>query len=234
VAVDSLAVAEASAGTAVGLYYAWQEQARAWTLACRGELADAVRVLHRSATRLRADGFHAHELLALYDLVRLGRPELAADRMDALATTVGGRATPLLVRHARAAADEAAEDLFAVAREFAVLGYQLFAAEAAAGAVRIFRQARDPRALAASTLMADVLARCGVMRTPALMAVQPALTVRERQVAELAAEGVRSREIADRLYLSPRTVENHLQRVYTKLGVNGRVELAPALRLLPQ
>nr|BFE76259.1 hypothetical protein GCM10020092_095600 [Actinoplanes digitatis] len=154
--------------------------------------------------------------------------------MAALGGTVGGAAAPLLIRHARACADEAPEDLFAVAREFAVLGYQLFAAEAAAGAVRIFRQARDPRALAASTLMADVLGRCGTMRTPALLAIQPALTVRERQVAELAAEGVRSREIADRLYLSPRTVENHLQRVYTKLGVNGRVELAPALRLFPQ
>jgi DNA-binding CsgD family transcriptional regulator len=81
--------------------------------------------------------------------------------------------------------------------------------------------------------MADLLTRCDTMRTPALLAVQPTLTVRERQVAELAAEGVRSREIADRLYLSPRTVENHLQRVYAKLGVNGRVELAPALRLLP-
>lgn len=233
-AVDALAIAESAAGGGVALYYPWREQARAWTLACRGELGAAVQVLRGSAARARADGFHGHELLALYDLVRLGRPDLAADRMTALAGTVSGGTAPLLIRHARACADGAAEDLFAVAREFAVLGYQLFAAEAAAGAVRIFRQARDPRALAASTLMADVLSRCGTMRTPALMAVQPALTVRERQVAELAAEGVRSREIADRLYLSPRTVENHLQRVYTKLGVNGRVELAPALRLFPQ
>jgi DNA-binding CsgD family transcriptional regulator len=231
---ESLAVAEEAADSLVGLYYPWQEQARAWTLACRGEVAAAVRLLHSGAARLRADGFHGHELLTLYDLVRLGHPELAAERMAGLALTVGGRTTPLLIRHARAGADQAAEDLFAVAREFAVLGYQLFAAEAAAAAVRIFRAARDPRALAASTLMADVLARCDMMRTPVLLAVQPALTVRERQVAELAAEGVRSREIADRLYLSPRTVENHLQRVYTKLGVNGRVELAPALRLLPQ
>lgn len=79
-----------------------------------------------------------------------------------------------------------------------------------------------------------MLARCDTVHTPALLAVQPSLTSRERQVAELAAEGVRSREIADRLYLSPRTVENHLQRVYAKLGVNGRVALAPALRSLPQ
>ena len=233
-AMESLAIAEAAASSVVGLYYPGQEQARAWTFAAQGEIAAAVRVLHDAAARLRAAGYHGHELLVLYDLVRLGRPELAAERMTSLAPDVGGRTAPLLIRHARAGAEEDAEELFAVAREFAMLGYQMFAAEAAAATVRIFRTARDPRALAASTLMADVLARCGTMRTPVLLSVQPTLTVRERQVAELAAEGVRSREIADRLYLSPRTVENHLQRVYTKLGVNGRVELAPALRLLPQ
>ncbi|GAA3338354.1 LuxR C-terminal-related transcriptional regulator [Amorphoplanes nipponensis] len=233
-AAESLATADAAASSAASLYYPWHEQVRAWTLACRGELGAAVRVLQRAVARLRADELYAHELLALYDLVRLGQPQQAAARIEELAPTVGGPATPLVVRHARAAVAEAGEDLFTVAREFAVLGYQLFAAEAVAGAVRIFRAARDPRALAASTLLADLLSRCDTVRTPALLAVQPALTVRERQVAELAAEGVRSREIADRLYLSPRTVENHLQRVYTKLGVNGRVELAPALRLLPQ
>jgi DNA-binding CsgD family transcriptional regulator len=82
--------------------------------------------------------------------------------------------------------------------------------------------------------VADVLARCDLLRTPALRTVRPSLTNRERQVAELAADGAKSREIADRLYLSPRTVENHLQRVYAKLGVNGRQALAPALRSLPQ
>ena len=45
-----------------------------------------------------------------------------------------------------------------------------------------------------------------------------------------AAGGSTSREIADDLFLSVRTVDNHLQRVYTKLGVTGRGELADALR----
>jgi DNA-binding CsgD family transcriptional regulator len=46
----------------------------------------------------------------------------------------------------------------------------------------------------------------------------------------LAAEGIASKEIGERLFLSARTVDNHLQRVYTKLGVTKRADLAEALR----
>jgi DNA-binding CsgD family transcriptional regulator len=56
------------------------------------------------------------------------------------------------------------------------------------------------------------------------------LTVREHEVATLAADGLTSREIADKLYLSHRTVENHLQRIYDKLGVSRRQELAVVLK----
>ena len=55
------------------------------------------------------------------------------------------------------------------------------------------------------------------------------LTAREREVALLAAGGRSSRDIADRLYLSTRTVETHLARVYRKLGITTRSELAAAL-----
>jgi DNA-binding CsgD family transcriptional regulator len=235
VALESIAVADAAGNDHDGLFYPWRAQAHAWVAACRGDVPAAVHLLAGLIDRLRADGLAGHEVLALYDLVRLGRPDLAADRMaELLDGAPGARCAALLIRHARAAADGDPDGLLAAAREFSAHGYLVFAAEAAAGAVRLFRTARDPQALAASTLLADVLARCEVLHTPALTAVQPSLTSRERQVAELAAEGVRSREIADRLFLSPRTVENHLQRVYAKLGVNGRVELAPALRSLPQ
>ena len=55
------------------------------------------------------------------------------------------------------------------------------------------------------------------------------LTVREREIARLAARGDPSQQIADRLFLSVRTVNNHLQSAYAKLGVSGRKHLAGAL-----
>ncbi|WTF89010.1 helix-turn-helix transcriptional regulator [Micromonospora globbae] len=61
----------------------------------------------------------------------------------------------------------------------------------------------------------------------------PALTDREWEVARLAAQGATSKAIAEKLFLSARTVENHLQRVYVKLGVTGRAELRAALRAIP-
>jgi ATP/maltotriose-dependent transcriptional regulator MalT len=56
-----------------------------------------------------------------------------------------------------------------------------------------------------------------------------ALTASERRVAELAAQGLRNREIAEALFVSLKTVEVHLGRVYTKLGIKGRSQLARAL-----
>jgi DNA-binding CsgD family transcriptional regulator len=57
------------------------------------------------------------------------------------------------------------------------------------------------------------------------------LTPREREVAMLAAAHTSSREIAMRLHLSVRTVDNHLGRVYAKLGVSSRAQLATLLEV---
>ncbi len=56
-----------------------------------------------------------------------------------------------------------------------------------------------------------------------------ALTPQELQIAQLAADGLSNREVAERLYLSPRTVSTHLYRIFPKLGVGSRGELARAL-----
>ena len=53
-----------------------------------------------------------------------------------------------------------------------------------------------------------------------------ALTPQEQQIARLAADGLSNREIAERLFLSPRTVTTHLYRLFPKVGVKSRGELA--------
>jgi DNA-binding NarL/FixJ family response regulator len=58
---------------------------------------------------------------------------------------------------------------------------------------------------------------------------QALLSSREIEVAALAATGLANKEIARRLSVSVRTVENHLQRVYEKLGVARRADLGQAL-----
>jgi DNA-binding NarL/FixJ family response regulator len=52
------------------------------------------------------------------------------------------------------------------------------------------------------------------------------LSESERRVAELVARGCSNKEIATRLYMSHRTVGSHLYRIFPKLGLRSRVELA--------
>jgi DNA-binding CsgD family transcriptional regulator len=59
------------------------------------------------------------------------------------------------------------------------------------------------------------------------------LTPREREIALLAAAGSSSRQIADSLVISVRTVDNHLQNAYRKLGVTSRQDLPRALSQTP-
>jgi DNA-binding NarL/FixJ family response regulator len=55
------------------------------------------------------------------------------------------------------------------------------------------------------------------------------LTETERRVAELSAVGLTNRQVADQLFMSPKTVEANLDRIYRKLGIRSRAELGARL-----
>ncbi|MFI9332683.1 LuxR C-terminal-related transcriptional regulator [Kitasatospora sp. NPDC052868] len=71
--------------------------------------------------------------------------------------------------------------------------------------------------------------RSGEGRTPGMVGHGWALTAHERRVAELAANGLSNREIAERLTVTQRTVEFHLTNVYRKLGISRRTQLHASL-----
>ncbi len=62
-----------------------------------------------------------------------------------------------------------------------------------------------------------------------LLAQPPGARLLAREIASLAAQGLASKTIGERLFVTSRTVDNHLARIYTKLGVGSRAELADAL-----
>lgn len=213
----------------------WYVLARAWRLAAQGDVGAAMPPLIDGAERAAERGQLAMAVALLHDVVRLGYPDVVADRLTTLAKRCDGRLVAARAAHAVAARDHDVRGLVAVADEFEDQGAILFAAEALAVAAQHTRSARSGPSASTLRIRATALgSRCEGARTPVLLTDQAIpLTAREREVALLAAGNMPSKEIATRLGLSVRTVGNHLQNCYTKLGISGRTELSGALALIP-
>ena len=208
------------------------ELSRAWLLAAQGEVDDAAERCLRLAVAME----HAAAPVAvevLHAAVRLGRVGDAADGLARLAGVVDAPFAAVADRHARALAAGDAGALAAVAAEMEGLGHDLLAAETLRSAANAYRrQGLGASSSGASRRVDELLAACGRPASPALepdLPVGEELTGREREVALMAAHGRTSPEIAAALYLSVRTVDTHLHRVYRKLMIDGRHQLADAL-----
>lgn len=136
--------------------------------------------------------------------------------------------------------DDAAADLALAVDQADRAGARGFAAEARyhlAATLAVRQLPGDPERALAAAREADRLARdlgmaAYVDRTAALLAHlggtgrSAVLSARELEVAQLVAEGLTNRQIAERLVISERTAQNHVQHILTKLGFSTRSQIA--------
>ena len=227
----------------VSTYYA--RHAQALSALFRGEYGDALRRL------LELKELPTFDWYAVPDLVeaahRCGQPDTAREAiswMEPWATDASSPgATALLMRcRAITSADDEAESLFegAAGDHPDAMALERGRTELLYGEwLRRKRRKSEARARLHSALTlfrsigAEPLARraraelraAGEADARADGSSMPALTAQELQVALLVAQGASNREVATRLFISPRTVEYHLYKIYPKLGVVSRTDL---------
>jgi DNA-binding CsgD family transcriptional regulator len=201
--------------------------ARAWLAAAQGAVTEAIATLLSAAETAAAKEQFAAEVICLQASVQLG-DHSSVSRLTELASIVEGPRAPLVARFATALASADGPELSAVSEEFEKMGDLVAAVDAAAHACLAYRQDdRRGTALRYSTRAEALAQRCGGASTPALREVSEPLplTGREREIVSLLGWGSSTREVAERLCVSARTVEGHVYRAMTKTGAATREEL---------
>jgi DNA-binding CsgD family transcriptional regulator len=180
-------------------------------LACSGDRDGAAELLARLAAQAasvdsawaRAACDRCHGVLAL----TAGDPDAAVAPLERAAATFD----------ALGHGPDAARSVFLLGRAHLRAGRRIQAADA-------FADARERFATMGAALweqrVVDELERAAPGRSDG------ELTPAERRIAELVAQGMRNREIGEALFMSVGTVEAHLTRIYRKLGIRSRSELA--------
>jgi DNA-binding CsgD family transcriptional regulator len=200
------------------------ERGRAWASIASGEPTTGRRILRDAADRARGMSMLVAEAHLLDDLARLGEPGAVRSRLAELAGRTDGALVPALAVHATALASNEPKQLDEASTRLADIGAMRLAMETARAAEVAYQEAGHSRQASAAARRADSYAATTGVPVPGRR--EPVeldrLTAREREIAGLAAGGSSSKDIASRLFISQRTVDNHLQRIYTKLGVNGR------------
>lgn len=209
------------------LHFLTFRMARPWILAAQGRLRDAARQAIRTADDARRRGVPLWEAELLHIPVRLGQSAAVADRLTALAATTDAPHIDLYARQAHALDTRDAPAMERVCAALDTAGMRLHAAEAAAQTARLWSvDGNTIRAQQAADRCHQLTQHCEGVMTPAVLACRtPGLTDRERHIARLAATGQSSRHIATQLGITPRTVDNHLYRVYNKTGIKNRKDL---------
>lgn len=183
------------------------------------------------AEDLRGRGYVVGAVIVAVRAVIL-RPEKSyADGLAGLAEGADSTLLTLLIRTAEAYAADP-ETQLRVGGELVDAGLAGFGIGLQVTAVQALEDSDPDRAASEARRLQALADRLGGSYHDLVepVALQDVLTSREREVAELAAGGLTNVEIAQRLVVSVRTVENHLYRAFRKLGVKGRDELTAGLQ----
>jgi DNA-binding CsgD family transcriptional regulator len=223
-------IAEEAYGPQVAVFLPELQLAQAWERASAGETVTAQAHALQAAQIAQEAGMHAVEMRALHTAVRFGDRRHAA-RLEELAATMNTPLGEVVATHARGLARHDGSVLDAAARRFADMGSCALAADASAQAAGEHARRGDrAKEVESSTWAYRLAGECG-LRTPALEAAARPLPFsgRERQIVMLVVAGLSNRQIAERLVISVRTVEGHLYRIFTKLGINHRDQLVQVM-----
>jgi DNA-binding CsgD family transcriptional regulator len=183
----------------------------------RGAQAEAVRLAEEQLALARSWGTESAVGVALHGLALAqgGEPEALAGAADVLERSCAR------LDHARCLVD---------------LGAALRRANQRAAAREPLREGLERARRCGADALADraheELVVAGGRPRRRMFSGPGALTPSERRVAELAADGHSNRAIAQELYVTTKTVDNHLARAYGKLGISSRGQLRAAIREL--
>jgi ATP/maltotriose-dependent transcriptional regulator MalT len=214
------------------------ELARSALLLLDGDSPAAARIARQAAAAAAETGLAPDEAFALHAATMV-RPDdrasahAAAARLAELRASTDSLLVAAMAATSAAVATRDAVALEAAGTDFERIGANLLAADAVATAALLHERAAQARAARSSAQRArDLLERCegASLAVFERLSAPAGLTSRELEIARLAAQGLASREIADRLVVSVRTVDSHLYRVYSKLGVTTRAGLTNALQ----
>ena len=200
--------------------------ADAWRHSLAGDPDAAVAEVRRAVVRAIEGRSFAIAALTAHVAVRIGRADAIIDEVRAIAAAPSGELVASIVEHAEALVSNNADAVLAAAERLAAAGLLAGAADAARQAMSLARADNRERLARRAALRASGWSR-------GLDGARPTdddlLSDREWEIAERAANRERSKEIAESLGLSARTVDNHLTSIYRKLGVSSRDELRAEL-----
>ncbi|RZL85286.1 MAG: LuxR family transcriptional regulator [Rhodococcus sp. (in: high G+C Gram-positive bacteria)] len=222
----------ARAGPQVAVFAPQLEMSRAWLAAAQGETSGALTHARSAACSAAGAGQLAIEAGALHLATRFN-DQTTEPRLTELAAQCDGPLVSLAALQARALTRGDGPELHRSAKELEKVGATPDAADAYAQAAVAYTASGDRRrSVEASAAAASLAAQCDHMSSPALReAAHPLpLTSREREIASMVAAELSNREISERLFLSPRTVEGHIYHACVKLNATDRSALTDIMR----